>query len=209
MARDRKRAKQRRDRQARRPQPAPARSAGERERARGEDQAPADPVDAPVDPIADDPRFREESTLDSPEPLEHASPYMEEAEAALRREPPVPGLMPDRIEAEITGGEGAEVYADELTPEEIDEDTIPAQGRTAAEERATTRRERAPAGRRRQGNRMVAFLRSVVAELRRVQWPNRRQVVQATGVVLGFVVVAGAYLGLLDVVFQRVINFII
>ena len=33
------------------------------------------------------------------------------------------------------------------------------------------------------------------AELQRVQWPDRRQVGQATAVVLGFVVIAGIYLG--------------
>ena len=46
------------------------------------------------------------------------------------------------------------------------------------------------------GNRAIGFLRASWAELQRVQWPDRRQVGQATAVVLGFVVVAGAYLGL-------------
>jgi preprotein translocase SecE subunit len=42
-----------------------------------------------------------------------------------------------------------------------------------------------------------------------VQWPDRRQVAQATGVVVGFVIVAGAYLGVADWVAQKVVNFII
>jgi preprotein translocase SecE subunit len=42
-----------------------------------------------------------------------------------------------------------------------------------------------------------------------VQWPDRRHVVQATGVVLGFVVIAGGYLGLLDAVFSRLIKVIL
>ena len=46
--------------------------------------------------------------------------------------------------------------------------------------------------------RAADFLRASYAELRRVQWPDRRQVGQGTAVTLGFVVVAGAYLGLLD-----------
>ena len=40
----------------------------------------------------------------------------------------------------------------------------------------------------RSGNRVIAFLRASWAELQRVQWPDRRQVFQATAVVLGFVV---------------------
>ena len=48
-----------------------------------------------------------------------------------------------------------------------------------------------------------------MAELRRVQWPDRKQVGQATAVVIGFVVVAGTYLGLLDAAFSRLINAIL
>ena len=50
------------------------------------------------------------------------------------------------------------------------------------------------------------FLRASWAELRRVQWPDRRQVGQGTAVVLGFVIVAGAYLGLLDAIWNPVIQ---
>jgi preprotein translocase SecE subunit len=48
-----------------------------------------------------------------------------------------------------------------------------------------------------------------VAELQRVDWPNRNQVGQGTAVVLGFVVVAGAFLGLADVVAQKIVDFIL
>ena len=61
----------------------------------------------------------------------------------------------------------------------------------------------------REGNRFVNFLRACVAELRRVQWPDRRHVGQATGVVLGFVVIAGGYLGLLDAAFSRFVEAIL
>jgi preprotein translocase subunit SecE len=53
------------------------------------------------------------------------------------------------------------------------------------------------------------FLRASWAELQRVQWPDRRQVGQATAVVLGFVVVAGAFLGLADLVAERLVDLII
>ncbi len=57
--------------------------------------------------------------------------------------------------------------------------------------------------------RLVQFLRAVVAELRRVQWPDRQTLTTLTGVVLGFVVIAGGYLGLLDAIFSRVIQAIL
>jgi preprotein translocase subunit SecE len=54
--------------------------------------------------------------------------------------------------------------------------------------------------------RLVAFLVAVWAELQRVQWPDRRQLTQLTGVVLFFVLIVGAYLGGLDAVFSRLIQ---
>jgi preprotein translocase subunit SecE len=58
-------------------------------------------------------------------------------------------------------------------------------------------------------NRAIAFLRASWAELQRVQWPDRRQVTQATTVVLGFVAVAGLYLGAADWAAQKIVNFIL
>jgi preprotein translocase SecE subunit len=59
------------------------------------------------------------------------------------------------------------------------------------------------------GNRAVAFIRASWAELQRVQWPDRRQVTQATAVVLGFVAVAGAYLGGADFVAKEIVEFVL
>jgi len=67
----------------------------------------------------------------------------------------------------------------------------------------------APVARQKGGFRVVAFLKACRAELQRVQWPNRKQVGQATAVVLGFVVIAGAFLGLADVIAQRIVNLIL
>ena len=58
-------------------------------------------------------------------------------------------------------------------------------------------------------NRALAFLRASWAELHRVQWPDRRQTTQATAVVLGFVVVAGLYLGAADFVAKEIVEFIL
>jgi preprotein translocase subunit SecE len=57
--------------------------------------------------------------------------------------------------------------------------------------------------------RVVQFLVAVWAELQRVQWPNRQALVTLTGVVLGFVLIAGGYLGLLDAVFNKLIQAIL
>jgi preprotein translocase subunit SecE len=56
---------------------------------------------------------------------------------------------------------------------------------------------------------VVAFLIAVWAELQRVQWPNRQQMTTLTGIVLGFVVIAGSYLGLLDAIFSRLLQAIL
>ena len=109
----------------------------------------------------------------------------------------------DEVEASIVAGadgEPTDVDEAELEREAIAEAPASAPARRAAS---------APAGPKPEGNRLANFLRASWAELQRVQWPDRRQVAQATAVVLGFVIVAGAYLGLADVVAQRVIDFII
>ncbi len=69
--------------------------------------------------------------------------------------------------------------------------------------------EQASGAPQRGGNRAIGFLRASWAELQRVQWPDRRQVFQATAVVLGFVAIAGAYLGLADYVAKEVVEFIL
>ena len=66
-----------------------------------------------------------------------------------------------------------------------------------------------PAEERRQRGRVLTFLAACWAELQRVQWPDRRQIAQATAVVLGFVVVAGAFLGLADLVAEQIVDLII
>lgn len=61
----------------------------------------------------------------------------------------------------------------------------------------------------RQRGKVVAFLIAVWAELKRVQWPNRQQTTTLTGIVLGFVIIMGAYLGALDAIFARLVQLII
>ncbi|HSI81135.1 MAG TPA: preprotein translocase subunit SecE [Solirubrobacterales bacterium] len=58
-----------------------------------------------------------------------------------------------------------------------------------------------PAERRRRSG-VLAFFSQVIAELRRVQWPDRAHLIQASAVTLVFIAILAAYLGALDVVFN-------
>jgi preprotein translocase subunit SecE len=184
VARDRQRAKQRKARRAGRPQnPGPPRSKLERSDLSGE--------------------------------LEHASGEVEEFEAAL-----VSGAdgEPDDAfedeEAEVVrdfgGGEPVEgVYADELSDGDdaaLEEEAVAA---APAERREVAAAPAHGAPTRRGPARFIGFLRASWAELQRVQWPDRRAVGQATAVVIGFVVVAGLYLGVADWAAKKIVDFII
>ena len=57
--------------------------------------------------------------------------------------------------------------------------------------------------------RVVGFLISCWAELKRVQWPDRETLIQASAVTLIFIAVAAAYLGALDAVFNQVVQLIL
>ena len=59
------------------------------------------------------------------------------------------------------------------------------------------------------GARVLQFLQGCWRELQRVQWPDRPQVMQATGVVIGFVIVAGVFLGVSDFLATKLVNFIL
>jgi preprotein translocase SecE subunit len=83
--------------------------------------------------------------------------------------------------------------------------------RRAEPKKPERRREPKPERRRepRQRGRVVNFLVQVWAELRRVQWPDRNQVTQATGVVIVFCFLAGAYLALWDFVFSEFVTWLL
>jgi preprotein translocase subunit SecE len=138
------------------------------------------------------PRPTEPHRENIPGSLDHVSGVEEEFEAGI-----------------VSGAEGD--AADDGVGADVDEAEIERQAIAAA----PSRREGAIEARQSGGtttaggNRFINFLRASWAELQRVQWPDRRQVAQATGVVLGFVIIAGLYLGLADWVAQRVVNFVL
>jgi preprotein translocase subunit SecE len=59
-----------------------------------------------------------------------------------------------------------------------------------------------------QVGRSTRFLSEVATELRKVTWPTRTQLFQATAVVLVFVAIVTAYLALLDELFGRLVDVI-
>jgi preprotein translocase SecE subunit len=178
VARDRQRAKQRQ--QARRE----ARLAERRDRAPG---SPPHDADANADgdgatraPAGND--RVDEHELEELADLEVGAPPQDIgfSERVIDHPPREPDLDDDLLEEELAEEAGA---------------TGPARERQA--------RRRAESASR---NRVIAFLENVWAELKRVQWPDRRTLTQLTGVVLVFVIITGAYLGLLDAVFSKLIN---
>jgi preprotein translocase SecE subunit len=58
----------------------------------------------------------------------------------------------------------------------------------------------------RQRGGVLGFIASCWAELKKVQWPDRDTLVQATAVTIIFVAVAAAYLGALDAVFNFLVK---
>lgn len=129
----------------------------------------------------------------APDPLDHPSADVDEAR-----------LAETGAEVPAVGDEEEDDF--ERAPDEVEGDLVPT---AAAEDPAVVQEREEAAAPRRQRGRFIAFLGHVVDELKRVQWPNRRQVGQGTAVTLGFVVVAGGYLGLMDAIWKPVVEAIL
>ncbi len=154
----------------------------------------------------DDPSIDEAGLTDNapaPDPLKNASPDADQAKAA-ETAPDHELRGPAGDEVDIDYGEDFERGEDEV---EIPRDLVGAGGggrRGGAGELETAEGGLPPE--RRSRGRVITFLRASVDELRRVQWPDRKHVFQATAVVLGFCLIAGGFLGLMDAVWQPLIN---
>ncbi|MCD6014660.1 MAG: secE [Solirubrobacterales bacterium] len=77
------------------------------------------------------------------------------------------------------------------------------QQRAKESERRRAPRE-APAERQRGG--VIGFLVSCWAELKRVQWPDRETLIQASAITLIFIAIMAAYLGILDAIFNWLVQ---
>ena len=181
MARDRQRAKQRQaERRAR--------------RQAGQENTP------PAVPGIDDPRAASpvpgilppDMAVGAPPQEEGRSDFVGRDEPDLDLEQEDPELEADAIEA------GALASVDDPDAGEEPRAYTP-KGRHGAAE----------AGQAKERSRVVQFVIASWAELQRVQWPDRQALTTLTGVVLGFVVIMGGYLGLLDAVFSKLVNAIL
>lgn len=138
---------------------------------------------------------------DLPGALEHAGDVDEFDAALIAGAGGVAANAETLSEAEIEAEAEAE---GDLTEDELQEGA--GSGRGGANGVSPEQASGAPI---RKGNRAIGFLRASWAELQRVQWPDRRHVFQATAVVLGFVAIAGAYLGLADYVAKEIVEAIL
>ena len=187
-------------------------------------------ADLGADRVRDDDFERDFGGGDPPDPLGQAEPAVTEAHLAERgpapepdaeleasepdagaeSEPDEPGRRRRRPRAErearrarqaAAGRAGNEVQLSKQDPNGEPEAPVEERERHHSNEPAHPRKGLF--------GRAIDFLRASYAELRRVQWPDRRQVGQGTAVTLGFVVVAGAYLGLLDAIWNPIIQAIL
>ena len=137
------------------------------------------PVEAPSDETI--------TPVEAPEPVE--APPARSASKTRER----PGRKPRPDEGDRGGGRGGRRGG----------------GRGGGDGDARPARKREPKREPRQRGRVVSFLVQVWAELRRVQWPDRTAVTQATAVVIVFCILAGLYLALFDWVFSRLVKAIL
>src|SRR4051794_17605103 len=207
MARDRQRSKQRQaERRARRLQQGGG--DGQAREPRGDipgiTPEPVAPVDGPGPPGIDADHLEAGAP---PEELGRSDFVLEHDEALVDRE---------EHEAALDDDEAARLAEEEEAYERI-EDWEVADPDAAVADRGAGESGYAVRGRRGRDEaeahkhrpRVIQFLIAVWAELQRVQWPNRQALVTLTGVVLGFVLIAGGYLGLLDAVFSKLIQAIL
>jgi preprotein translocase SecE subunit len=211
MARDRKRSKQRQQRRARTHRSDDARATAEQAFGRtAEDAAPARNGDeqAREQPIPDRLAPRPEQPAPDHRAAEPEQPPAGDAapEPDLSAEPDlVADPTADPAFAFATEPDFDEPVRPPFEESDYDkEDDESGDGAVVAGVRARPAPVR-PA----KGNRVTGFLRASWAELQRVQWPNRQQVFQATAVVLGFVVVAGAFLAAADFVAGKIVDAIL
>jgi preprotein translocase SecE subunit len=75
-----------------------------------------------------------------------------------------------------------------------------------AKESEARRAPKAPVAEKRQRGGVIGFFQSCVAELRRVQWPDRETLIQASTITVVFIAIMAAYLGVLDAAFNWLVQ---
>jgi preprotein translocase subunit SecE len=140
--------------------------------------------------------------------LEESGGDVDEAVERLEGEPSDEAITPVEAAEAVTPVEAPEPV--EAPPARSATKTRERPERKPSRERSRGRDQRAEKKREpRQRGRVLSFLVQVWAELRRVQWPDRTAVTQATAVVIVFCILAGLYLALFDWVFSRLVKAIL
>ena len=125
---------------------------------------------------------------------------------------PIPGVIPEPVQPET------EPEPEAPAPSRADVGTEPRESRRDRRQREKEERRKARAKELQKGQAekaekrrgpVLGFLLSCWAELKRVQWPDRDTLVQASAVTFIFVAVMAAYLGGLDAAFNWLIQRII
>jgi preprotein translocase SecE subunit len=137
---------------------------------------------------------------------------------------PVPGVMPAPVRPETAAEPEAPApsRADIGRPEDgAVAEAPPAEPRESRRERRRREKEERRKARAREQQRaqaekaekrrgpIIGFLLSCWAELKRVQWPDRDTLVQASAVTFIFVAIMAAYLGALDFVFNEFVQLLL
>ena len=212
MARDRQRSKQRQaERRARRLQQQGG--DGQHREARadipGVTPEPVEPVEGPGPPGIDADHLEAGAP---PEELGRSDFTLEHDEALVDRDEHEAALDDDEAarlaEEEEAEWEPAGDFAEDDLVDDPDA-AVAARGAGESGYAVRGRRGRDPHEAHKDRPRVIQFLIAVWAELQRVQWPNRQTLVTLTGVVIGFVLIAGGYLGLLDAIFSKLIQAIL
>jgi preprotein translocase SecE subunit len=133
---------------------------------------------------------------------------------------PVPGIIPEQVRPETEApapsradvgrpGDGAAAEAPPAEPRESRRDRRQREKEERRKARAKElQKGQAEKAEKRRGP-VLGFLLSCWAELKRVQWPDRDTLIQASAVTFIFVAIMAAYLGALDAAFNWLIQRII
>jgi preprotein translocase SecE subunit len=126
------------------------------------------------------------------------------------------GISPDVIEGPQAP---APSRADVGQPEPTAEEPAPAdrisrraekqaerERKQKAKESEARRAPKAPVAEKRQRGGVIGFFQSCIAELRRVQWPDRETLIQASTITVVFIAIMAAYLGVLDAAFNWLVQ---
>jgi preprotein translocase SecE subunit len=132
-------------------------------------------------------------------PLEELTgkPGEDAPEAPAPSRADVPGVQPDPVApVPVKESRRAQRQADK-------------ERKAKAKESERRRAPKAPEPEKRQRGGVLGFFASCWAELKRVQWPDRETLIQASAITLVFITIMAAYLGVLDAVFNWLVQRII